>query len=228
MNLTPLETGRGAAVNAAAAKLRDRILDGTLAPGQRLIVRELLDETGLGASTLREALQRLASDGLIKLSPNRGAEVQRFSRRDVRDLFQVREALEAMAARLAALAIANGGPATTLAALVAGMRRDGVSDSAAFIRENNLFHDEIVAISGNRRLAGVLERMQPSIIILQTRSAMTRSNVEESFLEHLRIGDAILAGDAEAAERHMSEHMRRACAWCLSLDSHLFRKEPDE
>ena len=215
-------------MDAAAVKLRDRILDGTLAPGQRLIARELMDATGLGASTLREALQRLASDGLVKLSPNRGAEVQRFSRRDVRDLFQVREALEGMAARLAALAVAGGMIPSTLATLVAGMRHDGITDSAAFVRENNLFHDEIVALSGNRRLAEALGRLQPSIIILQARSAMTRSNVEASFLEHLRIGDAILAGDAEAAERHMGDHMRRACAWYLSLDDHLFRKESDD
>src|SRR3546814_7375523 len=99
----------GDTVERVAAILKEQILDGSLAPGQRLISRDLIEELGISRGPLREAFRRLAADRLIELIPNRGAVVRRLSRAEIINLFQIREALEGQAARLAAERIDQGG-----------------------------------------------------------------------------------------------------------------------
>jgi DNA-binding GntR family transcriptional regulator len=89
------------AVAALTANLRDRILDGDLAPGERLIERALVEEHDVSRVTARSALARLAADGLVVLEPHRGGRVSSLDPEQLHDLFALRTALEVEAARIA-------------------------------------------------------------------------------------------------------------------------------
>jgi len=88
-------------VDQLAAVLRERILDGDLAPGRRLVERELVEAYDVARHTLRAALRRLETEGLVRVEPNRGARVADLSVNDLSDLFVLRLALEREAAHLA-------------------------------------------------------------------------------------------------------------------------------
>jgi DNA-binding GntR family transcriptional regulator len=97
---------RVSTVDAIAAALRKRILDGELGPGERLREAELVEAYGVARHSLRAALRTLAAEGLVTIEPNRGASVARLTAEDVGALFELRTALELEAARLA---LARGG-----------------------------------------------------------------------------------------------------------------------
>ena len=96
---------RPTVVETTATTIRARILDGQYVPGQRLIEGDLTRDLGVGRNAVREALSRLAAEGVVQLEPYRGALVTRPSLGEVEDLFAVRESLEALAAGLAAARI---------------------------------------------------------------------------------------------------------------------------
>ncbi|MDG4864320.1 GntR family transcriptional regulator, partial [Streptomyces sp. T-3] len=98
----PPGSQRGSLRDRAYETLRRRIIEAQLQPGQRLVERDLAAELEVSRIPLREALRRLEADGLVLLVPHRGALVAPFTPTDVRDLFDVRESLESLAARLAA------------------------------------------------------------------------------------------------------------------------------
>src|SRR5688572_32960683 len=92
----------------AAQAIRTRILEGLLSPGQRLIESDLMAELDVGRSTIREAFLKLDAEGLVELRHQRGAIVRRLTRRDLAELFEVRERLEGLAAALAAARVDEG------------------------------------------------------------------------------------------------------------------------
>src|SRR5947209_2096273 len=87
--------------------LRDRILQGELGSGQRLAVRELAESLGVSVTPVRDAINKLAADGLVVVSPRRGTVVASFSPRDVRELYDLRLMLEPGAAEVAALQLSD-------------------------------------------------------------------------------------------------------------------------
>jgi len=93
---------RGEAVDVVFETIRQGIISGRFAPGQRLVIRDLADDIPYSRSTFREALRRLAAERLVSLIPNRGAAVQRLTPQEMTDLFEIRELLEGQAARRAA------------------------------------------------------------------------------------------------------------------------------
>ena len=92
----------GATVDFIVERLREDILAGRLAPGSRLVESDLTARFAVSRGPVREALRRLSAEGLIEHRPHRGAVVRRLSERDIRELFQIRVEMEALAARLAA------------------------------------------------------------------------------------------------------------------------------
>jgi DNA-binding GntR family transcriptional regulator len=99
--MTPAPLQRASTVDQLAAALRERILDGDLEPGRRLIERELVEAYDVARHTLRAALRQLQAEGLVRVEPNRGARVAALSHADLADLFALRLALEREAAHLA-------------------------------------------------------------------------------------------------------------------------------
>ena len=216
---------RGEAVDLVVKEIRDGIIAGRFAPGQRLITRELMAELGYGRGTIREALSRLAADGLLDLVPNQGAAVRRFSRQEMQDLFRIRAVLESLAAELAAERIGEGDNRQRFQAMLDAIDMNDADPEAGFFGKNLTFHDTILKISGNRELQGLLSRMQLPIIMLQVQNAMRTDQFEHSTREHREIATAILAGNPERARKTMEAHLRRSGSWVQTLPEKLFRAQ---
>src|ERR1700712_4281578 len=142
----PETVGRtGETVERIAAELKGRILDGRLAPGQRLISRDMVEQLGISRGSLREAFRRLEADGLVDVVPNRGAVVRSLSAAEVANVYQIREALEGYAARVAAQNIDIGdNRERLLAVLEKGRVHLERPNFQEFIVDNRAFHQEIV------------------------------------------------------------------------------------
>ena len=190
--------------------IRQGIISGRFAPGQRLVIRDLAEQIPYSRSTFREAFRRLAAERLVSLIPNRGVAVQRLTPQEMADLFEIRALLEGQAARRAAERIADGGHRKRFMAMWEKVRRSDPADRAAFIEHNQLFHATIVELSGNSRLPEMLGQLQIPILMFQWRTIMTRQETETSQAEHETIAKAILEGRPEQAEAAMRRHVQRA------------------
>jgi DNA-binding GntR family transcriptional regulator len=211
--MPPLSNPRhrhGEAVDVVFETIRQGIISGRFAPGQRLVIRDLAEEIGFSRSTFREAFRRLAAERLVSLIPNRGVAVQRLTPREMADLFEIRELLEGQAARRAAESIGEGDHRKRFLAMWDKVRRGDPADRPAFIEHNQRFHAMIVELSGNSRLPEMLDQLQIPILMFQWRTLMTPQEIALSQEEHKAIAKAILEGHPEHAEAAMRRHVRRA------------------
>ncbi|WP_051233511.1 GntR family transcriptional regulator [Pseudonocardia asaccharolytica] len=199
--------------------ITEGIRDGLYAPGQRLVEADLTREFGISRGPLREAFGRLAADGLVVIEPYRGALVRRMSREDIIELFQVREALEGKAARLAAERIDTVDHRTRLEGVLAEVRghREG-SDVGRYMDVNERFHQVIVEISGNKMLARLLGQLHVQAFRLLYRRLADAAAKTDSIDEHDGVAAAILASDPDGAERAMREHVRSSAESVLRLE----------
>ena len=193
--------------------IRTRIYDGTLEPGTRLVEREIAEEFDVSRLPVREALRILLNGGLVESLPTRGMIVCELSLRLVSELFDVREALESLAARQAAHRVPLG--ATPLLDVTMAEVNDAVErgDKEAAHTANSRFHDEIIQLSGNNLLAQTLDP-------LVGRLSWLRRKVEDFDLihrEHQALADAILAGKPERAEEEARAHVRASRARTLAF-----------
>lgn len=194
--------------------LRDRILHGEVAPGARLNEVEIAGELGVSRGPIREALQRLASDGLVELQAHRGAFVRRLGPAEVRDLFEVRMALETTAARLAAQRATDAQLADLDALVHAGAEPIGHAD-VRFQGARDL-HARLAEATGNPALAAHLTLVNQELRLLRTRSGEVPARAEHAVAEHAAIVAAVRAGDADGAAAAMEAHLRSALTHALS------------
>ncbi|ROO87000.1 GntR family transcriptional regulator [Actinocorallia herbida] len=184
------------------AWLREQILNGRFAPGQRLIERELAELMQVSRVPLREALPLLENDGFVKLLPRRGAVVTQPTLRDIDELFDVRESLEVLAARLAARRAAADPGAPDVLALADCIQRarralaDG--DDATAAAANVAFHRQIVKASGHLLLHDLMQpldgRMEWLFRMTGDRDLTLQCAEHEQLYEALRTGNVDLAG----------------------------------
>ena len=203
---------RGNAVELLAQRIRDGMLWGRYAQGQRLIERDLIEETSFGRSTVREAFGRLASEGLVELVPNRGATVRRLSRMELAEHFQIRELLEGLAARLAA----GAASAPELRRQVLELRATLVADpdSGLDFRERELaLHRLLLTMSGNGQLTRLLSRLHVPLSTAQVSRAMSRDQLQRARRSQIEILRAVADGEPEAAEAAMRLHLRQVGEW---------------
>jgi DNA-binding GntR family transcriptional regulator len=198
-------------VGGLAGTLRGRIIAGSYAPGHRLIEATLAGEFAASRGVVREALRRLAAEGVLDLAPHRGAAVRRIARADLAAIAPVREALEGLAARLGA---ARGPKARRrLAAAMAEQRAAERADDpvGAFAAANIRFHDLVLALAANPRLNDALRPLTLPLSRLLYARLMTRRARLDALAEHAAVVECLVAGDAPGAERAMRAHVRNAC-----------------
>jgi DNA-binding GntR family transcriptional regulator len=194
--------------------LRDRILHGDVAPGDRLNEVEIAGELGVSRGPIREALQRLASDGLVELQAHRGAFVRRLGPEEVRDLFEVRLALETTVARLAAGRATDAQLADLDALARAGSDPVGHAD-VRFQGARDL-HARLAEATGNAALIAHLTLVNQELRLLRTRSGEVPARAEHAVAEHAEIVAAVRAGDADGAAAAMEAHLRSALTHALA------------
>jgi DNA-binding GntR family transcriptional regulator len=204
---------RSTAVDRVVHLIREGVKRGRYAPGQRLPEADLTRDLQVSRGPLREALSRLAAEGVLEIEPYRGAMVRRLTRRDVEDLYQVREVLEGRAAALAARRIDRGDGAERLRGALADMdawRGRSDPDAYAYMDANAAFHNLIVDLAGNQVLAELMAQLATSAFRLQLVNVMRVNARETSISEHEQVAHAILVGDVRKAEATMRRHVRHS------------------
>jgi len=187
--------------------LREEILSSRLEPGAELNEVALSASLGVSRGPIREALGRLAAEGLVTVTPRRGAIVTKLTKQEFMDAYQVREALESLATRIAVPRLSDDDRAE-LHRMSDEMRRLAeANDSDAFFEVNRRFHEKLVAASGNRRLQAMHEQLLGQMGRLLRKSADLRGGLGESAAAHEAILEAADAGDADRAARLMAEHI---------------------
>jgi DNA-binding GntR family transcriptional regulator len=185
-------------------ELRERILTGRLRPGDRLVERELAEDLGVSRVPVREAIRSLEAEGFLVEQSARRIVVRQLARVDVEELFDVREALEGLAAGRAAERAGAPELKRLERVLADAARATARGDAARITVLNSRFHDEIVAIAGNTLLTTMLQPLQGRLRWLTSQN----EHWAELLDEHRRLYEAIASGDADRAHTEAVEHVR--------------------
>ncbi|AWW74401.1 hypothetical protein CD351_08180 [Erythrobacter sp. KY5] len=198
--------------------LREQILNGYLSPGQRLVETDLIGEFNVSRNTLREALSRLQSDGLVEIIHQRGASVVRLTRETIEETFGIRERLEGYAAELAA-------EYSHLPENVIWLKEQKRTWMSAHVLEdgdrhmsvNVPFHEGLIAMCGQRRLVAMINSLQLPAFRARGARHFDEKHRLVSAQDHLKIIEALLKSDAKAAGRAAEDHIRRAKRIALTV-----------
>jgi len=194
--------------------LRGEILTGRLAPASRLDLGELVERLKVSKMPVKEAIGRLATEGLLDVQAQRGTFVSRVDPRDLAETFEVRRALEMLAGELAVARIKKA-DIERLRALIAEMENS--TEVGRHTALNFEFHGLIVDLSDNRKLIETYHRLRVPIQVagIHYRSENWIERLAQEQKEHRAIVRALEQRDAEAASRAIGEHIRRGGASLL-------------
>ena len=201
--------------------LRQAIIDGRLAPGQRLTERRLTEMTGVSRTLIREALRQLESQGLVSLSPNKGPMVRELTAAEGRDLYAIRGVLEGLAARFFvqnATAAAYAEIEEALGAVIAAYER---GDFPGALETKNHFYDVLFRGSASETLSSMLQTLHARIwrwrALGVTHPRRSPGRAQEAMRGLKAIRDAIRRRDAGAAEQATREGAAQGAAEVLRL-----------
>ncbi|HEY2925241.1 GntR family transcriptional regulator [Piscinibacter sp.] len=190
-----------------AVRLRQRIVEGHLAPGAKLNERELSELLQVSRTPLREAIKMLAAEGLVELLPNRGAVVAQMSEQDVADTFEVIAGLEGQSGELAAQRINEAELAEIRALhyemLAAHTRRD----LPTYYRLNAQIHTRINAAAANRVLTQTWATVNARLQALRFRSNFDAAKWKRAVKEHEQMVELLAARDAAGMRALMVRHL---------------------
>jgi DNA-binding GntR family transcriptional regulator len=188
--------------------LRGEILANRLAPGTELTEVALSRQLAISRGPIREALSRLAAEGLITMRPRRRAEVRSLTTQELIDAYQVREALEVMAVRLAIPRITEADLARLDDLIDQMAGHAGRRAVADFFAANVAFHEALCELSGNDKLRETHHRLEGEIGRFQDRTLALRGSLDGSLTEHRAILAAIRLRDADKAAQLTADHIR--------------------
>jgi DNA-binding GntR family transcriptional regulator len=188
--------------------LRMAIYHGELTPGQRLVEAELASRYETSRGAVREALALLCNEGLVTRERNRGATVRPVSLDEAIEITEVRAVLEGLCAAKAATLV-TARERRELKAIGKQMAEAvDRNDIVEYSRTSQLLHTRVREIAQQATVAGILERLRYQSVRFQFHVALLPGRPAVGLAEHLAIIEAICAGDVDAAERAMREHLR--------------------
>ncbi|WP_031468684.1 GntR family transcriptional regulator [Sciscionella sediminilitoris] len=212
MELDVEPVARESTAGIIARQLRAAITTGSLAPGAQLGEAELANQFQVSRGPLREAMQRLVQEGLLRSEPHRGLFVVDLEPEDVYDLYAARTAIESAAA----IRVIRADPRPVGELWTAHERMTSAADreDPAAVSDADLeFHERLVALSGSKRLARMMRTLMVETRMCLTALQRTYADVRERVSEHGAIIEAIAEGDERLAtallERHMEDAVRR-------------------
>ncbi len=199
----------------ALEALRELILSGQLAPGSRLGEVELAERLGVSRTPVREALTRLAAEGLVEIVANRGARVATWTVAELEGVFDLRASLEP---QLTGFAVPNAtaddvAELADLAHRMLEVGRPGPrQDLDALVPLNRAFHDRLIALAAHPALATALAAAIHPPIVRRNFHAYDEDSLRRSLGHHLEIVAAVRAGDPSWAQAVMTAHISNARA----------------
>ena len=187
--------------------LREAILRGELKPGERLMEIQLANKLGVSRTPIREAIRKLELEGLVLMIPRKGAEVAQITEKSLRDVLEVRRALENLAVQLACLRMSPQTLADLKAAARAFEEILGGEDVTAVAEADVAFHDVIYMATDNQRLISLLNNLREQMYRYRV-EYLKKKNATNSFLwEHQEIIRAIEAGEIDVATKITEQHI---------------------
>ena len=220
-------------VSSATLIFRDvleGLYEGRFVPGQRLVEADLTRAYGVSRGSVREALSRLAAEGVVELNLHRGAQIRMMTHSEAENYLILLETLIGLAARLAAQKLkgaAKTSPARKKFQTVCRHLLDfeGKPDSYELVRARNRFYDCLVEIGGNNALGRLLPLMSVHLLRVQFRAIRHETNADR-FIGYRQIFEAVLAGDARRAELAGRRHQRRLGTILQRLPDSAFARDP--
>lgn len=203
-----------------AVRLRQRIVEGQLAPGAKLNERELAELLSVSRTPLREAIKMLAAEGLVELLPNRGAVVAQMSAQDVADTFEVIAGLEGQSGELAAQRITEAELAEIRALHYEMMAAYTRRDLPTYYRLNAQIHTQINAAARNPVLAQTWRTVNARLQALRFRSNFDEAKWKRAVKEHERMVELLAARDAAGLRALLIEHLMHKRDAVLELMKH--------
>lgn len=203
--------GWGESSDIAYRSILDLILRGEVGFGERLVEKSLVAASGVSRTPVRQALNRLAAEGVVDISRNKGAHVATFTDEDVRSLLDVRARFESQAAGLAVERLTEE-DLDRLAALAREMEElvEGEYDPFELSRLNNAFHTVFIEKCGNRHLALAIQSLVMPAMVARTYGRYTPGALRRSMHHHAELVVAAAAGDAVWVESAMRTHILAA------------------
>jgi len=193
--------------------LRQSILSHLFEPGQRLQVDEIAAKLGVSLTPVRHAIQQLATEGLIEVRPRSGTFVARLTAQDVDETFDLRTALECLAAE-GAVELVSASQLAEMRRLLGELGREVADDNdrKRHEQDNRCFHRLLIEASGNRRLAEAYEGLNAHLQIVRVHSQQSdwaeRLQIEHA--EHEEIASALEARDLPRLQAALRNHIQRA------------------
>lgn len=195
--------------------IKQEILSNKLKPGALLVERHLCEALNTSRTPVREALQKLANEGLVDFIPQKGAFVSRITHTDLIEIYHLREVLEGFAAALCAQNIKTDGIEILEKNINAQKTAINDKEHELFIKTDIEFHGIIVDIAANKRLKQFISIMMDQIKRITHMIKDDRKRIKSSLEQHESIFNAIIQKDVKQAERSMKFHIKS------SLDYHI-------
>ena len=197
--------------------IRRAIVEMRFMPGDRLVERELIEWTGVSRATVREALRELATEGLVRTIPQKGAVVASPSLREAAEVYEVRAALEGLAGRLFAER-ADASQREALARAYEKVREvlGSGSDTWSMLEAKNAFYAVLLEGADNAAMVSMLGLLQARITMLRATSMTQPGRSAEAIAEIGEIVRAIEARDGDAAAAAAAYHVQRAGHYALA------------
>lgn len=190
--------------------LRDAIIRGILKPGERLMEVQLAEELGVSRTPVREAIRKLELEDLVVMIPRKGAYVSGISLKDIADVFEVRAAVEALAAGLAAERITAEELEELERILVKKAEIIEANDLDRLVEIDILFHECLYQASRNAKLVQIINNLSEQIHRFRSTSLASPGRMKEALEEHRKIVEAISERNITLAQTLAQEHIENA------------------
>ncbi|WP_052340943.1 GntR family transcriptional regulator [Salinarimonas rosea] len=211
MNVNTIGARRATLAAEVRSELERMIVAGELAAGEKLNEAVLANAMGVSRGTVREAIRSLADSGLIDLIANRGAYVHLTTLEEVRNLYELRGAIFAMACAAAARRVREGDERELIERLRHNLgTMEGVrdrDDREAYYTLNIAFHDMLLQAARNPKAKTMYDNLVREMHLFRRRGLSIATNIAQSLAEHGAIFAAVEAGDPEGAQRAAQEHI---------------------
>lgn len=193
-----------------AETLREAIVNGMLKPGERLMEIQLAEELGVSRTPVREAIRKLELEGFVVMIPRRGTYVADLSIKDINEVFEIRTALDVLAAGLAVERITEDELEQLERLLVEIGELIEEDDADKIVESDSQFHDILYRASRNDRLVGIINNLREQFTRFRSISIQYPGRMQKSVEEHRRLVEAIASRDTDLAQQLAREHMENS------------------
>lgn len=208
--------------------LREAIINQTLKPGERLMEIQLAEEMGVSRTPVREAIRKLELEGLVVMVPHKGAYVAGISMKDIHEVYELRSALEALAASLAAVRITDEELEEMERQMVREAKETEENNLQGIVSIDTTFHDLLYQAAHNQRLVQFINILQEQLQRFRAATLSRPGRSKYALEEHKKIVEALANKDAKLAAKLATEHIENAenaMIFAMDKDGFVFQEK---